>query len=426
MIFPSVTPQQRKVLVASSLGNILEWYDFALFGFFAPILAQLFFPSDDHLASLLSTFGVFAAGFLMRPLGGALFGHLGDTVGRKIAIAASVISMAIPTTLLGLLPTHAQVGILAPLLLTGLRLIQGLSVGGELTGSISFLVEHSPPSQRGFFGSWASNSIGMGLLLGSAVGALMTSLLSPDDLARWGWRVPFLLGSLVGGVGLYLRLKMEEPESFQQLQQAGVLSPTPLREALTGYWREIISTALATWILAVGYYMIFVYLTTYLSSETHIPLGSALELNTISMIVMLGLVPIMGILSDRFGRKPLLITGCIGMIVLAYPLFVMLSQESIPLDLLGQLGFALFLTMVWGPFPAMLVEQFPTRVRVTGISLGYNLGWALFGGTTPLLATYLIKETGSKLIPSVYLITSGIVSLVTFLKLRETYRKPLQ
>ena len=208
MIFPSVTPQQRKVLVASSLGNILEWYDFALFGFFAPILAQLFFPSDNHLASLLSTFGVFAAGFLMRPLGGALFGHLGDRVGRKNALAASVILMAIPTTLLGLLPTHAQVGILAPLLLTGLRLIQGLSVGGELTGSISFIVEHSPPTQRGFFGSWASNSIGMGLLLGSATGALMTSLLSQDDLVRWGWRIPFLFGIFVGGVGLYLRMKL--------------------------------------------------------------------------------------------------------------------------------------------------------------------------------------------------------------------------
>lgn len=225
MPFPSITPKQRKTLVASSLGNILEWYDFALFGFFAPILAQLFFPSDDHLASLLSTFGVFAAGFLMRPLGGALFGHFGDKVGRKNALAASVILMAIPTTLLGLLPTHSQVGLLAPILLTVLRLIQGLSVGGELTGSISFIVEHSPPSQRGFFGSWASNSIGMGLLLGSATGALMTSLLSPDDLASWGWRIPFLFGIVVGGVGLYLRMKLEEPESFQKLQQAGAMSP---------------------------------------------------------------------------------------------------------------------------------------------------------------------------------------------------------
>ena len=346
-------------------------------------------------------------------------------LGRKNALAASVIFMAIPTTLLGLLPTHAQVGILAPILLTVLRLIQGLSVGGELTGSISFIVEHSPPSQRGFFGSWASNSIGMGLLLGSATGALMTSLLSPDDLASWGWRIPFLFGIVVGGVGLYLRMKLEEPESFQKLQQAGAMSPAPLREALTTHWRAIISTALATWILAVGYYMIFVYLTTYLSSETHIPLGVALELNTISMIVMLVLVPIMGLLSDRFGRKPLLITGCLGMIALAYPLFVVLSQESISLDLLGQLGFALFLTMVWGPFPAMLVEQFPTRVRVTGISLGYNLGWAFFGGTTPVLATYLIQATGSKLVPSLYLIASGLVSLIVFSTLRETAREPL-
>ena len=426
MSFPSITPQQRKTLIASSIGNILEWYDFVLFGYFAPILAQLFFPSEDHFASLLATFGVFAAGFLMRPLGGALFGYFGDTVGRKNALAASVILMAIPTTLVGCLPTHAQVGLFAPVLLTLLRLLQGLSIGGELTGSISFIVEHSPPDQRGFFGSWASCSIGMGILLGSAVGAYMTSLLSHEALTAWGWRVPFLLGSLVGVVGLYLRLKMDEPESFLKLQQAGTISPAPLREALTHHWKEIGSTTLATWILATGFYMIFVYLTTYLSSETHIPLASALELNTISIIMMLILVPIMGAQSDRFGRKPLLVTGCIGMIIVSYPLFVILSHESIPFDLVGQLMFAFFLTMVWGPFPAMLVERFPTRVRMTGMSLGYNFGWAFFGGTTPLLATYLIKETGSRLVPSLCLIASGLISLVTFLKLRETYRDTLR
>ena len=425
MIFPSITPQQRKTLIAGSLGSVLEWYDFALFGYFAPVLAQLFFPSQDPLASLLSTFGVFAAGFLMRPIGGALFGHFGDKVGRKNALAASVILMAIPTTLVGFLPTHAQVGLLAPFLLTLLRLIQGLSVGGELTGSISFIVEHSPSSQRGFFGSWASCSIGMGILLGSAAGALVTSLLSQESMTSWGWRVPFVLGSLVGGVGLYLRMRMEEPESFQKLRQSGALSQAPLRDALAHHWQPIISTTLATWVLAVGFYMIFVYLTTYLSSETHIPLAAALELNTISMIVMLAFLPFMGALSDRYGRKPLLITGCIGMVMLAYPLFVMLSQESIPLDLVGQLAFALFLTMVWGTFPAMLVERFPTQVRLTCMSLGYNLGWALFGGTTPLLATYLIKETGSKLIPSLYLIVSGLISLVAIAKLRETARAPL-
>ena len=280
--------------MAGSLGSVLEWYDFALFGYFAPVLAQLFFPSSDPMASLLSTFGVFAAGFLMRPLGGALFGLYGDRVGRKQALAASVILMAIPTTLVGFLPTEAQVGLLAPVLLTLLRLIQGLSVGGELAGSIAFIVEHAPPSQRGFFGSWASCSIGLGILLGSAMGAVMTSLLAEESLVSWGWRIPFVFGSLVGGVGLYLRMKMEEPESFQRLQQSGALSPAPLREALTHHWRSIFSTTLATWVLAVGFYMIFVYLTTYLSSETHIPLSAALELNTISMIVMLALLPLMG------------------------------------------------------------------------------------------------------------------------------------
>ena len=317
-------------------------------------------------------------------------------------------------------------GVFAPLLLTLLRLVQGLSVGGELTGSISFIVEHAPPSQRGFFGSWASFSIGLGILLGSAVGALMTSLLSQESLTSWGWRIPFLFGSSVGAVGLYLRMRLEEPESFQKLQRTGTVSETPLREALTHHWQKILSTTFATWVLAVGFYMIFVYLTTYLESETHIPLAAALELNTISMTVMLVLLPFMGAFSDRFGRKPLLMTGCVGMVLLSYPLFLMLSRESIPLDLVGQLAFAFFLTMVWGTFPAMLVERFPTRVRLTGMSLAYNLGWGLFGGTTPLLATYLIKETGSKLVPSLYLIVSGLISLLAISMLRETARDPLR
>ena len=252
------------------------------------------------------------------------------------------------------------------------------------------------------------DSLGVGLLValewesfwGQPSAPWSPPFLSPESVSSWGWRAPFLLGSLVGGVGLYLRMRMEEPESFQRLQQTGAMSPAPVREAFSHHWQGMVSITLATWILAVGFYMIFVYLTTYLSSETHIPLAAALELNTVSMIMMLLLIPLMGTLSDGFGRKPVILSGCIGMVCVAYPLFVMLSRESIPLDLVGQLVFAFFLTMVWGPFPAMLVERFPTRVRMTSMSLGYNLGWALFGGTTPLLATYLIKETGSKLIPS--------------------------
>ena len=422
------TPQpahMKKTLIAGSLGNVLEWYDFALFGYFAPILAKLFFPSQNPTAGLLSTFGVFAAGFLMRPIGAAIFGHFGDKVGRKNALAASVILMAIPTTLVGSLPTYDQVGIMAPVLLTLLRLVQGVSVGGELTGSLSFLVEHAPPGRRGFFGSLTICSGGAGILLGSAVGALVTSLVPDGSLISWGWRIPFLLGILVGGIGLYMRMGMEEPPTFRALQAAGGISEAPIREAVTNHWREMLTIVGAIWVYAVSFYMIFVYMTTYLSNETHIPLSTALELNTITMLVLIVLIPCMGALSDRIGRKPLLLVGSGAIALLSYPLFLVLSHGHVLGDLGAQLCFAVIIAMVQGTFPVVIVELFPTRVRMTAVSLAYNVGLAIFGGTTPLIATYLITQTGSKVAPSLYLLLTAVVSLLVFLRLRETYRGPL-
>jgi len=397
------------------VGNVLEWYDFALYGYFAPVIAALFFPRENELASLISTFGVFAVGFFARPVGAVLFGHLGDTVGRKSALIWSVILMAVPTCLVGLLPTHAEIGVAAPALLIVLRLLQGLSVGGEFTGSMTFVIEHARPEERGYAGSWSEFSAQIGILLGSGVGALLTSTLSHDALYAWGWRIPFVLGILVGAVGFYLRTGIEESPEFERIKGAGVVSRFPLREVLTHRRAELVRAIGIIWLYAVSFYLAFVYLITYLSTVLRVPLGSAMISNTIGLAAFTCLVPVMGALSDRVGRKLPMVAGAIGLALLAYPLFVLLGLQTLAYILAAQLLFALLVAAYVGPMCALVVELFPPDGRYTGISLAYNVALALFGGTAPLVATYLIERTESIIAPSFYLTACAVISLTVLL-----------
>lgn len=414
-----MSQKTQKTVLAGVIGNVLEWYDFGLFAYFAPIIADEFFPHDNDMVQLLQTYGVFAIGFLMRPLGGLLFGHIGDTIGRKKALELSVLLMAIPTTCVGLLPNYAKVGLTAPMILTLIRILQGLSVGGEFIGSISFLGEHAPANQRGFLGSWTTVSATAGILAGSAVAALTHGLLSAEDLQSWGWRVPFLCGIAVGVVGLWLRMGIQESATFTRAETTGDIARLPIMDALRHDGKNIVTTAAIALIMSVGFYLPFVWIPTFLMEINQPALPSALTVNTLAMVGLLVLQPLGGTLSDRLGRKPLMLASAFGYTLLAYPLFLILGKGTFIADLAAQLVFALCNSLCAGPAPATMVELFPTRTRYSGIALGYNLTQAVFGGTAPFMATLLIHLTGDNRAPAFYLMAMGLIAALAVLRMKD-------
>ena len=413
-----------RVLVAGAIGNALEWYDFAIYGYFATILGKQFFPQDDPVASLLSVFGIFAAGFLMRPLGGLLFGPIGDRFGRRLALSLSVACMAIPTFIVGLLPTAASIGVAAPIALVVLRLLQGLSVGGEYTSSMTLLVEQAPQGRRAFWGCWSVTGSVVGFVLGSSVSAMAAALLSPDELSSWGWRIPFLLGAVVGVAGVYLRgLGTTElkPESSGEAGAGFELLGRVLREHGNLVLRISGLQAMA----AVGFFLMFTYVTTALTTEMNIPEAEALAINTGTLLFLMVAIPLAAILSDRIGRRPVLLGATLGTLLLAYPLFLMMHGGSIVLTILGELVFAVLIALFYGAGAATMAEMTPRAIRCTVLALGYNLVYAILGGTTPMIAAYLVQRTGDDLSPAYFLMSAAAVSLVVVGGLRETSRSPL-
>lgn len=416
----------RKVLTASFIGNFVEWFDYASYGYFATVIAAVFFPEIAPQAALLATFAVFALSFVIRPIGGIVWGSMGDRIGRKTALSWSILIMSGATTVIALLPSYHQIGMLAPVLLLLVRMLQGFSASGEYAGATSFLAEYAPPAKRGFYTSMVPASTAAGLLAGSLMSALLFSQLDTAQLHGWGWRLPFLLAFPLGLVGLYIRLKLEDTPKFRELEARHHVEATPTRELFTTYRKPIVRAFAVTCLNAVGFYLILSYMPTYLITEMGMEESASFLANSIALFAYIFLIFLMGMLSDRFGRKTALIAASVLFIVLTVPLFGMLEGASFAMIVLIQVIFGALLTVNDGTLPCFLTEIFPTRVRYSGFAFSFNTANALFGGTAPFVATWLISATGSKTAPAWYLVAAAVVALVAMLAARETAGKPLE
>ncbi len=406
----------QRGIAAGVVGNMLEWYDFALFGFFATQIGTHFFPAHDPTSSTLAAFGTFAAGFVMRPVGGALFGWIGDRYGRKPALIGSVMAMAFPSFFVALLPDAATIGILAPVLLVILRLIQGIAVGGEYMASAVFLVEGAEPGRRGWMGSWGPWGASAGTLLGSAAGAVVNVALPPDAVLAWGWRIPFALGVLVAFGGLWIRRNYVE-RAPQQMP-----AKSPVGEAFRHHWRTMVHLVFLTAGLSVGFYTTFVYSSTWLHQVAGVRESLALGLNTAAMGLLLVISPIAGLASDRFGRRRVMALALGGLALFAYPLMALMARGTPAGIFGGQAGLALLIGTAGGGLPAAMAELAPWRVRCTVLSVGYNVGMALLGGTTPMVATWLLARSGHVLAPAVYLAVAAVSACIAALLLPRAAR----
>ena len=401
----------KKVITASMVGNGLEWYDFAIYGHMAVVLRDLFFPGTDPVVGLIATYGVFAAGFIARPLGAILFGWLGDKYGRRTALTIAVLMMAIPTGCIGLLPTYESMGIIAPILLTIIRVLQGLSLGGEFSGSMTFMVEHSPQKKRGFIGSMAMSSLIVGFMLGSVVANVFSSM-PEEDFMSWGWRVPFLFGIVIGFVGFYIRSHCDESPTYEDAKENGTLAESPLKQVFREHWREMLEAFAIYITVTVPFYLVAIYFISF--NELHLGLekAEALSTNTINLLFMLVAFPLSAMLSDRIGRKKVMVTVALLMLLLIVPLFMILEPGNYTQIVMLQGLLAFLVGCYLGPVPALLVEMFPTSVRYTGMAIPYNLTAAIFGGTTPMVCVWLINHFGSTLPVAFYVMACCAVSLI--------------
>jgi MFS transporter, MHS family, proline/betaine transporter len=415
----------RQVISGASIGNAVEWYDFAIYGFLATFIAANFFPAGNETAALLNTFAIFAAAFVMRPLGGLVFGPLGDRIGRQRVLAIVILVMAGSTLGMGLLPTYDAIGVGAPLLLLFLRCLQGFSAGGEYGGGACYLAEFASDERRGLTVTFIAWSGVVGFLLGSVTVTLLQTLLGDAAMDSYGWRIPFLIAGPLGLVGLYIRLKLTDTPAFEQLSASDDVATSPLREALRTAWRPILAVIGIMIMFNVGYYVVFSYLPTYFIKTLHLSKTAAFLSITMACVVAIVLILPLAALSDRIGRRPLLIGGTVAFALLAYPLFLLLNSGSVGAAIAAHALLAAIESVYISVAVATGVELFATRVRYSGFSVGYNICVAVFGGTTPYMVAWLTSSTGNNQAPAFYVIVAAVVSLATVLTLRETAGRPL-
>ena len=416
-IAPNQFRDARKAIMAAGIGNLLEYYDFAVYGFLATVISRKFFPGQDPNTALLSTFAVFGVAFLARPLGGAVLGRMGDLRGRKSTLILTITLMAVGTAGIGLIPDYGSIGIAAPVLLLLCRVLQGLSTGGEWGNATAFIVEWSPPGRRGFYGSFSQSSVVCGGLTAAVVVALLNTAFTTAQVDAWAWRIPFLLGLVLLPIGLWLRRDVPETPRFRAEQRGETTGLADLGSPLALLLRAFGFTVLWT----VSYYVMLTYLPTFTQQHAGLSPSEALWSSAAAQIVLVLAIPVMGALSDRIGRKPLLLFCCTAFVLLSYPGFkFIVSAGSVWGIVTVQIIFNLVIATFGGTGPAALVELFPTRSRTTLMSIGYALSVAIFGGFAPFIATWLIGHTGTPLAPTFYLMAAGLVSALTILTFRET------
>lgn len=414
----STTNKARAVIVAS-IGGGLEMYDFSIYIFFAPIVAQLFFPQNNSLIAILNTFAVFALGYFARPIGAVLFGHFGDKFGRKSGLLVTIMLMALATGLIGLLPTYQSIGLAAPICLVLLRLVQGIAMGGDLPGAVTFVSEYATAKQRGFLCSLVFCGINLGLLLASGAGALLAYALTHEQLLHWGWRIAFILGTLVGIIGYYLRIQLADTPSFQALQQSHGIVKLPVIELFRRDFKKILHGVGVYWLFGTVIAQLFLYMPTYLHEVIHMDLTIALIINSLNILIFSLLIPIFGTLSDRYGRKEIIISMALGFILFSYPLYFLLNSAELMIRIIGLLGFAILTAGVTAVTPCLLTEIFATRVRYSGVAVTYNIGQAIFAGLAPIIATFLIHALNNIYAPSYNLILAACVTLFAAIKLKD-------
>jgi MHS family proline/betaine transporter-like MFS transporter len=420
------SPSRRTAVTAACIGNFIEYYDFVVYGYFAAVIAKLFFPAKNETVSLLLTFAAFAVSYAARPLGAIIFGFLGDRYGRRVPLTVAILLIAGCTTVIGLMPTFSAIGIAAPIILTAARLLQGLSVGGEYGGALAFISEYAPDRRRGYYTAWQTFTIGLALATGAGLASLLTALLSTAELQSWGWRLPFLAGLPLGLVGLYMRLKLEETPHFAAVQKHLEVEESPLRTGIRREWRSMLIAMglIATPSLCI--YIYYIYSPTYLKTQLGYSAAESQWANLISLAFYCLVLPFFAHLCDRIGRRPLLVAGSIAVAVITYPAFTLMGKGNIALATFAMCLMGLGFAPISATALAAMAELFPTTFRYTGLSLSLNIPVTLLGGTAPLLATALIARTGSVYSPALLVTAGGAISLVAALVYRETLGQELR
>jgi MHS family proline/betaine transporter-like MFS transporter len=414
------TGAATRLIVASSVGNALEFYEILVYGYFAVIISKVFFPAANEAVSILVTLGTFGISFLARPVGAIFLGAYGDRKGRKQALTLSILLMTIGTGLMTVMPSYASVGLLAPILVIAARLLQGFSVGGEFASSTAFLVEHRP-DRAGFFASWQWSSQGLAALIATGLGVLLTTNMSAESLQAWGWRIPFAIGLLIGPVGYYIRNQLGETPEFVQANESGD-ARNPLRDLFVGQWDRLILTIGAVAASTSSQY-ILVYMPTYAIRELHLPRSIAFTAAVSAAALQTLVVPFVGMWVDKVGQTRVMTGAAILFMVTAYPIFVLLdAAPSLGVLIAMVCWIGLLKSFFSGALPSLMAKTFPVATRVSGMSLSYNISVPIFGGFAPFFAQSLIDLTGSKLAPSYYLIGTAALSLIALLVMRHRYR----